>query len=79
MKGRQVPKRCTAAGCGQPAVYAFLAVTGDHADRIVDETGVRVRSCQGCVMGISGKLRDAMQALPGGGPARLRAVPLLPA
>ena len=67
---------CTAAGCGKPAAYAFLAVTGEQRDRVVDETGARVYACKGDMMGIAGKLRDAMQALPGGGPARLRAVPL---
>lgn len=76
MRGKQVPKRCTANGCGRDAAWAFLAVTGDQVARVTDEHGRRVRSCQPCLMGIVGKLRDQMQALPDGGPARLRAVPL---
>jgi hypothetical protein len=76
MRGKQTPKRCTVAGCDRPAAYAFLAVTGPTSERVVDETGARVRACQPDLMGVVGKLQAAMQALPGGGPARLRAVPL---
>lgn len=76
MRPTKKPALCTVAGCGAGASYAFLAITGEQRDRVVDEQGNRVRACQPHLMGVVGRLQAAMQALPGGGPARLRAVPL---
>ena len=76
MKGRSTPGRCTVAGCGAAAAYAFLAVTGQVAERITDLHGRRVRACKPHFQFVTDRLAGAMQALPGGGPARLRPVPL---
>jgi len=77
VKGRAVQPRCTMAGCGAPAAHAFLAITGEQKDKVTDEHGRRVRSCRPHLMAIVGRLQAAMQALPGGGPARLRVVDLV--
>jgi len=76
MKGKSSPGRCMVAGCGAGAAWAFLAVTGDQVDKVTDEHGKRVKACRGHLRFVVDRLAGAMQALPGGGPARLRPVPL---
>ncbi len=68
---------CTVGGCGAPASHVFEAVTGEQVEKIVDERGRRVRACRGHFQLAVDHLSAAMQALPGGGPARLRPVPLV--
>jgi len=76
MRGNSTAARCTVAGCGAAAAWQFLAVTGEQTDRITDQQGRRVRACRGHLRFVVDRLAGAMQALPGGGPARLRPVPL---
>lgn len=78
MRGKQLPKRCLIEDCRRPAAWAFLAVTGAAAERVTVDGGGRVRCCQPHLMLVVGRLQDSFRAMPGGGPARLRAVPLLP-
>lgn len=72
------PKPCIVEGCKGPAAYAFLAVTGDVADRIVTPDGRRIRCCRPHVLLLVDQIKAAFSHLPDGGPARIRAVPLLP-
>lgn len=79
MRAKKTPPPCTVAGCGAPAAHAFLAVTGGQADKVVDTHGKRVRTCRAHFQFVVDRLHEAFAALPGGGPARLRAVPLVAA
>lgn len=76
MKAKSTPRKCRRPGCGAPAAFAFLAVTGRQVDKIVDGEGRRVYACRGHFQSAVDHLTAAMQALPGGGPARLRPVQL---
>lgn len=76
MRALQRPRRCIVDRCRRPAGYAFLAVTGDTADRIVTPTGTRVRVCKPHLMVVVDQITAAFKQLPDGGPARIRAVPL---
>jgi hypothetical protein len=69
---------CYVAYCQSPAGFAFLGVTGDQVDRVALPDGSRLRSCQGHLEVTMRNLAATFKTLPGGGPARLRAVPLLP-
>lgn len=64
-------KRCHIPGCRTPAAFAFLAITGDHAARLLDHDGRRIRTCNTHMHHIAA----AVRALPDP-PDRLRAVPL---
>lgn len=64
-------KRCHIPDCRTPAAFAFLAITGDHAARLLDHTGRRIRTCHPHMHHIAALVR----ALPDP-PDRLRAVPL---
>lgn len=77
MRKREAPKRCTVRACRAPAAYVYEAGGGDRWERIT-VGGKRVRVCPGHQMGVSQTLIAALQQLPDGGPARLRAVPLTP-
>lgn len=79
MLARAAQPRCMVAGCGAPASHQFLAGAGGDWSKVTDEHGRRVRACRGHFLGVVGRLQEAMAALPGGGPARLRAVELVPA
>lgn len=63
-------------GCGKAAAWAYLAVTGEIAEKITDEAGRRVKACKAHTQFVTDRLIEAMAALPDGGPARLRPVPL---
>ena len=76
MRPRSVPKRCIVDRCSTPAGYAFLAVTGDVAEKIVTPAGLRVRACRPHLGLVVNQIAAAFSRLPGGGPARVRAVPL---
>jgi len=75
VRSRQVPNRCWA--CTALAGYAFLAVTGNHADRI-EVDGKRLRACPGHLMPTITRINAALDRLPGPGPDSIRAVPLGP-
>lgn len=68
--------RCTVEQCRGPASHAFLAVTGDETAKVTFADGRRIRTCQPHFMVVVDRLHKAFAELPGGGPARLRAVPL---
>lgn len=68
-------RRCSSAGCRAAAAYAFLGVTGEHTDRVVDADGRRVRACRPHLMLAVDAITAAFKELPDGGPARIRAVP----
>jgi len=72
------PKPCIVERCRHPAGYAFLAVTGDTAERITTPAGLRVRACRPHLLLVVDQITAAFKQLPGGGPARIRAVPLGP-
>jgi hypothetical protein len=69
-------KRCIVDRCRIPARYAFLAVTGDVADRIITPAGLRVRACRPHLLLAVDQITAAFHQLPDGGPARIRAVEL---
>lgn len=68
-------RSCKVAGCRARAEYAFLAVTGEQADRVVDATGRRIRACKPHLMVAVDAITAGFARLPDGGPARIRAVP----
>jgi hypothetical protein len=74
--GRRTSLPCTWRGCGAGAAYAFLAVSGATTEKIVDGQGRRVRACKPHMGSVVDRLHQLLQALPDGGPARLRTVPL---
>jgi hypothetical protein len=67
---------CYVGYCRSPASFAFLGVTGDQLDRIVLPDGTRLRACERHLELTMRNLAATFKTLPGGGPARLRAVPL---
>ncbi len=71
---RRSVRLCSAAGCRARAAYAFLGVTGDQADRVVDADGKRIRVCKPHLMVAVDAITKTFQQLPDGGPARIRAV-----
>lgn len=79
MKRPQRRPRCTVEECREPASHAFLGVTGDQAVKVTFADGRRIRTCQPHFMLVVDRLHKAFAELPDGGPARLRAVPLVAA
>lgn len=76
MRDRATPKRCHVQRCRQPAAYAFLAVTGDQVEKLTTGDGTRIRACRPHLLTTVDQIKAAFAQLPGGGPARVRAVPL---
>jgi len=70
------PKPCFIDRCTNPAGYAFLAGGGEQWDRVTLPDGRRLRACRGHLFTTVDRLTATFAQLPGGGPARIRAVPL---
>ena len=77
MNGQSDPPACIVERCPGPAAYAFLAVTGEAAEKIVTPAGVRIRSCKPHLLLVVDQITAAFKQLPDGGPARIRTVPLV--